>query len=477
MISVAEKIWARTMNVAIKPTCSVHASGAFSLFSALAFASREHTVTKIIFFDYHNKFKSLPILISKISPILDTFGISTSSVTYVTHEDQVTPNITNIYTVDDTKIIFAESLQSARVQALIRVLNPEQLHFYAEGAMSFGPIRDGLPQEMQRILHSVHYADYAGLKPLALKQFKVHDAGMPKSEFRAKLLELFTILDERYAELTEIEDFLASVPQNGIVLLHQNLSAIGGFDPKAERAVFTKIQRQLLNAAPGSPVVFMHPKSVKNVPDIFDVDMEGGAGDRCTFVAPPFPVAEYYIHKIQPKLCVGIFSTGLLNVAALGIPVVTAESHPVGHKIKSAFDSNIFALHFTQLALGAYEHDRFIYPSLDFERLLERLKDNDFARCSVKSNRLWELPFYLGDKKELARNIAQVHADLDSLQSHRHMPAFRRLSPGRKDMLERFAMTPEQIRKLQRERFKAKFLATVKARTNKFIQLISGAQP
>lgn len=441
-----------------KPSCTIHASGVFSLFSALTFAARGHTIRKVVFFDYRSKFGSLDALVEKIRPILDVFSLDRGLFTYVTHENEVVNNIPDIYEVDDSRIVFAESLQSGRVQSLLRLLGPEQIHFYAEGAMSFGPIRNGLPDDLALLLHSVHYVDYAGLKPLALKQFKARDKGMSKEEFKSRFLELFNVLDTHYRDLTEIDAFMASAPTDGIVIVHQNLSAIAGFDPKAEREIFTGIQKQVGKSWNGKTVIFMHPKGIRNVPDIFDVSPVNGTGEACLFVAPPFPMAEYYIHKIQPKLCVGIFSSGLLNVKVLGIPVLTMESHNVGHRIKSAFDSNIYALHLTQLVLGAYEHEGFLYPSVNLDRLTGRLMDNEIARCADKTTRLWELPFFLGDPKELAQNINQTHADYSSLSPYRNMPAFRRLSPYRKEMLARATLTPTEIRKRVIEKHALKFL-------------------
>ena len=427
------------------PTCTVHASGVFSLFSALAFATREHEVRRIVFFDYHGKFWSLAELIGKIAPILEVFSVPSSAVVYVTHEDQAANNIAAIYNVADTRIIFAESLQNKRVQDLLRILGPEQIHFYAEGAMSFGPIRVGLPTDIARELHSVHYVDYSGLRPIALKQYPARDAGMSAENFKALFLRLFDLLDSDYRDMTEIDHFMQACPTGGIVLLHQNLSEIAGFDPKAEREIFTGIQKQLLWF--GSPVVFMHPKSARNVPDIFDVNLRSRNGDACIFVAPPFPMAEYYVHKLSPKLCVGVFSSGLLNLKVLGIPTITVSTNEVGRKIKTAFDSNIYALHLVQLSTGSDEHASCLYPSLDFERLAERLNENDFLRCADQTARLWELPYYLGDEKELSVNLAKTHADWSSLDHFRHLPAFRRLSPYRKEMLMNVTMTPAQVRK------------------------------
>lgn len=445
-----------------KRTCTIHASGVFSLFSALAFATRGHTVRKVVFFDYRSKFGSLDLLVEKIQPILDVFSIDRDAMTYVTHENEVVSNIPDIYSVDDSRVVFAESLQSGRVQNLLRLLGPEQIHFYAEGAMSFGPIRNGLPADLSLLLHSVHYVDYAGLRPLALKQFKASDAGMSKEDFRAMFLRLFDVLDTRYRDLTEIDAFMGSAPKGGVVIVHQNLSAMAGFDAKTEREIFTGIQRQVVKSWPGETMIFMHPKGFRNVPDIFDVDLRNAGGRACVFVAPPFPMAEYYIHKVHPKLCVGIFSSGLLNMKILGIPVLTLESHNVGHRIKSAFDSNIYALHLAQLALGSYEHDGFLYPSVNLDRLTARLLDNEIARCADKTTRLWELPFFLGDTKELASNIHQAHADYSSLSPYRTMPAFRRLSPFRKELLARATLTPAEVRKRALERRAMKAYKRVK---------------
>lgn len=437
-----------------KPTCTVHASGVFSLFAALAFASREHVARTIVFFDYPGKFGSRNALLAKIAPILNVFDIPDAVVTYVTDEDQVTANIADIYSVNDTRILFAESLQSKKVRELISSLSPEQIHFYAEGAMSFGPIREGLPPSLARDLHSVHYVDYSGLKPLALKQFQAKDAGMSSGEFRELLLKLFDILDANYRVLTEIDQFLASTPSRGLVLVHQNLSSIAGLDLATERRIFSGIQKQIMWF--GNPVIFMHPKSAGNHSDIFDAQSD------CVFVAPPFPMAEYYIHNLRPKLCVGLFSSSLLNLKVLDIPVFTLGAGKVGHTIKSAFDSNVYALHFTQLSLGSTEHEGYLYPSADLDRLIERLKDNDFARCPDMTNRLWELPYYLGDVKALSDNLAQTECDWSALGPFRTMPAFRRLSPFRKEMLINATLTPAEIRKRKRDASIKKAYAGIK---------------
>lgn len=414
--------------------CTIHASGVFSLFSALAFATRNYNVDKIVFFDRKNTFSSRSDFLKRCEPVLRFFDITEIALIYVTRNDQVEYNFSDIYTLEGSRILFAESLQSPDNQKLIRLISPKELHFYAEGAMSYGPIRGGLPSDLTRVMKGVHYVDYGnGLPPISIEQFGAKDYGLSSHEFRVILESFFTLLDENYRDLTQVDGFLASIPPNSVALVHQNLSAIAGFESESERAIFRSIQSQIMASWSGPLVVFMHPKGERDVTDIFDADPQGQP--KPLFVSPVFPFAEYYISRMKAELTAGIFSTSLLNLHCLNLPVLTMETHYIGRTIKSAFDSNLYALHYIQLVLGAYEHEGSMYPSMKIYSLRQRLAENTFVRCSVKNEKLWRLPYYIGDTAVLERNIIQAKVDMEALKPYHKMPAFRRLSKGRKQML------------------------------------------
>ena len=426
--------------------CTIHASGVFSLFSALAFARRNHDVDRIVFFDRKNTFFSKSDFLKRCEPVLRFFDVSDEQVTYVTSNKQAVFNHSEIYTLQGSRILFAESLQSPENQKLISLISPNEVHFYAEGAMSYGPIRDGLPNSITRILKGVHYVDYGnGLPPISIEQFGVKDFKLSKAEFRSVLEEFFSFLDEGYRNLTEIDAFLASVPSNSIALIHQNLSAIAGFEPKSESAIFRSIQNQIMESWSGGLVVFMHPKSERDVKDIFETDPNGSP--KPVFVLPVFPFAEYYISRMKAELTVGIFSTSLLNLHCLDSPVLTMETHYIGRTIKSAFDSNLYALHYIQLILGAYEHEGSMYPSMNIHSLREKLTENVLVRCSIKNDKLWRLPYYIGDAAVLERNIIQAKVDMETLKAYHKMLAFRRLSTGRKEMLANHGLPFREVKK------------------------------
>jgi len=442
--------------------CTIHASGVFSLFSAMAFAQRRHKIRRVVFFDRKNTFKSRSDFLDRAGPVLKFFAIGSDLVTYVTDNAQAAANFAEIYNVEDSRILFAESLQSKENQALVKLICPKQIHFYAEGAMSYGPIRDGLPTEVSSIIHSVHYVDYGGLPPIALDQFRsMKDAKMPAAEFGSILKSFFDLLDADYRHLTEIDDFLARVPQNSIAIVHQNLSAIAGFEEKDEGSIFKSIHRQVNESWNGDIVIFMHPKGVKAVKEIFNIYRLSGNGQPAIFVEPRFPFVEYYVHKLAPRLTVGIFSTTLLNLFALAIPVLTMETHFIGGKIKSAFDSNLYALHFVQLVLGSYEHDKRVYPNMDIDRLKSQLVDNNTTRCGVKNLKLWKLPYYVGDHELLRKNFRQTQEDYKSLTSFTKMPAFRRMSPARAEMLKTGVIDRKDILRRQRNKSAMKFVDTL----------------
>lgn len=430
--------------------CTVHASGVFSLFSAMAFAQRHHKIRRIVFFDRKKTFKSKSDFMDRAGPVLKFFAITPDFVTYVTDNAQAAANFAEIYNAEDSRILFAESLQSKENQALIKLISPKQIHFYAEGAMSYGPIRDGLPSEISSIIHSVHYVDYGGLPPIALDQYpSLKAAKMAAAEFGRLLGLFFDLLDADYRHLTEIDDFLDLVPQRSIALIHQNLSAIAGFEEKDEGSIFKSIHRQVNESWDGDIVIFMHPKGIKSVKDVFNIYRLSGTGNQAIFVEPRFPFVEYYIHKLNPQLTVGIFSTTLLNLFALTIPVVAMETRFIGGKIKSAFDSNLYALHFVQLVLGSYEHDKRVYPNMDIDRLRLQLADDNITRCLIKNLKLWKLPYYVGDHEILRKNFPQVQADYKSLTSFTKMPAFRRMSPARAEMLKSGIIEQKEILRCQ----------------------------
>lgn len=426
--------------------CTIHASGVFSLFSALAFAKRNHEVSRVVFFDRKNTFASRRDFIKRCEPIFVFFDISEEIVTYVTSNQQAASNYSDIYTLEGSRVLFAESLQSPDNQKLIGQISPKEVHFYAEGAMSYGPVRDGLPSSITRILKGIHYVDYgSGLPPISIEQFGVKAYQLSNLEFQNILESFFNLLDAKYREITEIDEFLARVPSNSIALVHQNLSAIAGFEPKSESAIFRSIQKQIMEAWSGGVVIFMHPKGEREVADIFEINPPGR--ENPLFVLPVFPFAEYYISRMKAELTVGIFSTSLLNIHCLNLPVLTMETHYIGRMIKSAFDSNLYALHYIQLILGAYEHEGSMYPSVNVHSLRQKLTENVLVRCSVKSQKLWRLPYYIGDTEVLKQNLIQAKVDMEALRPYHKMPAFRRLSAGRKAMLANHGLSTQALKR------------------------------
>ncbi len=311
--------------------------------------------------------------------------------------------------------------------------------------MSYGPIRSGLPKDIASLVRGVHYVDYgSGLAPLAIEQFNTSDMGMSAQDFSAHMENFFALLDTKYRDLTQIDDFLAHTPEHPVSLIHQNLSAIAGFEPKTETGIFQSIYKQIESSWDGGVVVFMHPKGVRDVSQIFIVDSQN---KNTVYVSPPFPFVEYYVTRAGSPLTIGIFSTSLLNIYALEFPVITTETHFIGNKIKSAFDSNLYALHYVQLVLGSYEHERKLYPSMNVAGLTRKLAENRFARCSVKNSKLWRLPYLLGDESILRLNVTQAKADFNSLKAYHKMPAFRRLSAGRREILANHGLPRIEARK------------------------------
>lgn len=420
--------------------CTIHASGVFSLFSAIAFAQRTHKIEKVVYFDRNQTFNSKQDFLDRCEPIFRFFSIQSCSTTYAYNSKQAADNYSDIYSHRGSRVLFAESLQSADNQKLISLIAPREIHFYAEGAMSYGPIRGGLPHDISERLKGVHYVDYGhDLSPIAIEQFGVTDRRMSNADFADLLESFFRMLDQSYGKETEINEFLSKVPANSIALVHQNLSAIAGFESKSEATVFRSIQNQIQTAWSGGLVIFMHPKGVRAVPEIFEIEP---AKRTVIFALPKFPFVEYYISRMHAELTVGIFSTSLLNLHCMNLPVMTVQTESVGNLIKSKFDSNLYALHYVQLILGSYEHENKIYPSMDISKLRQHLSENNFTRCSIMSQKLWRLPYYISDSTVLRNCFVQAKVDMSTLKEFHKMPAFRRLAERCEQMLTQDSLHP-----------------------------------
>ncbi len=414
--------------------CTIHASGMFSLFSAIVFAERNFRVNKIVYFDHGKKFRNVEDFLSQIAPIITFFNLKRENFIYLRSVEEAILNKYDIYQIEDLDVVFAESLQSRQNQKLILDLDPKELHFYAEGAMSYGPIRGGLPNELKEMLQAVHFVAYNDLAPIVMLQYSCTSKAVTEIEFRQILEHFFKHLDEKYVDLTQINTFLNLVGSGGTAILHQNLSSISGFDVEDEKSIFCNLIENASLSLNNKLIIFMHPKSKLKKEEISE-NIEAPS-DKIVYVFPSFPFSEYYIYKMGAKLCVGVFSTSLINANLLGIDVLTSGSFEVGNKITSAFDSNIYAIHYTQLCLGSFEHEGWLFPGVNLYDLQQRLRDNQRSRCEVKNEKLWKLPYYLGDRKLLLNNVRQVKEDLFSLETFQRMPAFRRLSAGRREIIQ-----------------------------------------
>ena len=419
--------------------CTIHASGVFSLFSALSFAARTHEPDRIVFFDFNHIFGGKSGFLNVVSPVLDFFSVSHENVTYLTNINDAIERCSSIYTPDGSRVVFAESLQSKDNQQLIRKIGPQELHFYAEGAMSYGPIRDGLPDDITRILKAVHYVAHSPLEPIACEQFHITPSPISQSDWRNTLERFFDLLDRDFRDLTEIDAFLASAPTNPVCVVHQNLSAISKFPRMMEGRVFKDIVSRSLESLDLPVLVFLHPKIRYSYKDIFSTK-----DPRVVFAAPSFPFSEYYISRINAAAVVGVFSTALLNLHDLGLPVTTLHTETVGNNIPHPEDSNIYALHYCQIVLRSFYSRQDLAPGRTPNELASLIRFRHDVRCEEIDKRLWHLPYALHNSKIFARNKIQYAEDYASLGGLVETPAFRRVPKERISFLSIMRMKGSQ---------------------------------
>ncbi|MEU9111827.1 polysialyltransferase family glycosyltransferase [Streptomyces sp. NPDC048483] len=208
-----------------------------------------------------------------------------------------------LWGLGDSEIeLVVESIQVNPALALAQVFPGAPIDVYADGLMSYGPTRNKLdPLIGTRIGRLLHLDLVPGLTPLLLTEFGVAAETVPTDAFTKVLTEL----GDNSGEL--------DVPEGGVLLLGQYLSALGILTPEEEEDLHLRMVRGAVERGHREIVFKPHPSAPARWSRLLEREAETLDIELTVLDSPV--LAEVLYQRMRPALVVGCFSTALLTAS------------------------------------------------------------------------------------------------------------------------------------------------------------------
>ncbi|MEV6173075.1 polysialyltransferase family glycosyltransferase [Streptomyces sp. NPDC051954] len=235
----------------------------------------------------------------------------------------------------DTHVeLVAESVQSPPSLTLARVFADATLHVYADGLMSYGPLRTRLEQQvLRRVGRFVYPALVPGLRPHLLDECPTAEHHpLPPDALRRTLAVL---TDAAKDELEAVRE----LPQGGALLLGQYLAEAGILSAAEEDALHADMLREAVRGGAEAILFKPHPSAPRRHADALREEA-ARAGVPLHVVDLPV-LAEVLYERLRPDVVLGCFSTALFTAGTVyGIPAVRVGTELVLRRLKPYENSN-----------------------------------------------------------------------------------------------------------------------------------------
>ncbi|WP_210572509.1 polysialyltransferase family glycosyltransferase [Streptomyces sp. GESEQ-4] len=230
--------------------------------------------------------------------------------------------------------LVAESVQSPPSLTLARLFADATLHVYADGLMSYGPLRTRLEQQVLRRVGRFVYPELVpGLRPHLLDEWPgaEHHPLSPDALRRT----LTVLADAAKDELEAVRE----LPQGSALLLGQYLAEAGILSAAEEDALHRDILREAVRGGAASVLFKPHPSAPRRHAEALRGE---AARAGVTLHVVDLPVlAEVLYERLRPDVVLGCFSTALFTATTVyGIPAVRVGTDLVLRRLKPYENSN-----------------------------------------------------------------------------------------------------------------------------------------
>lgn len=224
--------------------------------------------------------------------------------------------------------LIVESIQVAPALSLARVFADAPIDVYADGLMSYGPTRSGLPLQVGSRLRRLHHLDLVpGLAPLLLSEFQVTTNVIDTDVFRRTMAR-----SGADAVLPEIDGPAA-------LLIGQYLSPLDIMTEQEEEQLHADMVRLAAKHGHRKIIFKPHPGAPRALVDgLEEVAAETGA-ELIVFAEPV--LAETLFERMELSAVIGCFSTALMTAATVyGLPVGRVGTAALLQKLAPFQNSN-----------------------------------------------------------------------------------------------------------------------------------------
>lgn len=230
--------------------------------------------------------------------------------------------------VDDVHLV-VESIQADPALALCQIFPDAAIDVYADGLMSYGPTRVGLPSTVAtRIERLLHLDLVPGLRPVLLTEWGVPSVVISTERFR-----------ETIASITPTTARVEAAGGSVAVLLGQYLSAASIVTEEEEHEVHLTMVRGAIDAGFADLVFKPHPTA----PSLWPSRLVEAAAERgATLTVHREPeLVETWFARGDVGLVVGCFSTAMLTAqTCFGLPVARVATGLLLERLRPYENSN-----------------------------------------------------------------------------------------------------------------------------------------
>ncbi len=232
---------------------------------------------------------------------------------------------------DEPHTLWVESIHGTASASLVRVLRRARIHVYADGMMTYGPTRIGLPSTVgDRIDAVVHLDLVPGRTPFVLREFA--------PEYRPFPLDGFLRVLETVARVEPPE-----VDGPVSIVVGQYLADLELLTPEQDAVLLRRMIEVAAAELPGRPVlVRAHPKAAGH--HVAAVVADAVAEGKDVRLLPSRGLVETLFTSLDVGLVVSCFSTALFTARASGIRTVSVGARSVLKPLRPYQNSNRMAI-------------------------------------------------------------------------------------------------------------------------------------
>ena len=227
--------------------------------------------------------------------------------------------------------LWVESIHGTASSSLARLFERARIAVYADGLMTYGPTRIGIPDLVgDRIDEVVHLDLVPGIRPYVLREFDPEYRSFPLDGF-LRVLESVGRVDA-----PAIDGLVA-------VVVGQYLADLGLLTAEEDAALLARMIRVAVAELPGRPVlVRAHPKAAGHATAAVVAGLVAEGHD--VRLLPTTGLVETLFTALDVGLVVSCFSTALFTARAMGRRTIAVGAGSVLRRLRPYQNSNRMAI-------------------------------------------------------------------------------------------------------------------------------------